>query len=266
MDAGCIQLLVFLALAAIGGMTEGRSFWGRSTRRRWYRDVEQSFPGTHATVARDVERDLVELPGPPCPARVRFYHHVLDGGRREYSEFLAEPDWRGGAMRVTTPEWRGGLEVYYGGRDLTIGTPEFDARYVIQANPAELARRYLDQPTQALIRRLDQLGDGAFLFQIRPRQILVRVSRRMREGIQLQRFIADCYALVTRITGLGEGSVSVQPIEIGQDADCQVCGVKIEMAQRVLCSKCRTPHHSDCWGYNDGCSIFACGERRSVRA
>jgi peroxiredoxin len=39
---------------------------------------------------------------------------------------------------------------------------------------------------------------------------------------------------------------------------CKVCGCKILDTPVVNCSKCETPHHTDCWEYNTGCSVFAC--------
>jgi hypothetical protein len=60
--------------------------------------------------------------------------------------------------------------------------------------------------------------------------------------------------------------MEVQAVAIGDDATCRVCGTAIEKEKRVLCGQCRTPHHADCWAYNDGCAIFACGGRSRVRA
>src|SRR5262245_39135296 len=105
---GCLYLVI-LAIAAIVSSFEGGAFWQRRTRRRYYDDATNTFPEATVTVTRSVERDLIELPGPPCRARVRFYHHNLGDRRIDYSEFVAEPDWTGGAMRVTTIDWRGGL-------------------------------------------------------------------------------------------------------------------------------------------------------------
>jgi hypothetical protein len=45
---------------------------------------------------------------------------------------------------------------------------------------------------------------------------------------------------------------------------CQVCGV--EMSERVvLCAKCRTPHHEECWHYTGQCSTFGCREIRFTK-
>lgn len=42
---------------------------------------------------------------------------------------------------------------------------------------------------------------------------------------------------------------------------CLVCGSALERAV-VLCSKCRTAHHEECWVYNGACSTYGCREIR----
>ena len=37
-------------------------------------------------------------------------------------------------------------------------------------------------------------------------------------------------------------------------ASCHVCG-------QVICRKCRTPHHRECWRYNRGCAVYGCLSR-----
>ncbi len=39
---------------------------------------------------------------------------------------------------------------------------------------------------------------------------------------------------------------------------CQVCG-EVVTAERIACTRCRTPHHRDCWDYHGSCSTFGCG-------
>ena len=44
---------------------------------------------------------------------------------------------------------------------------------------------------------------------------------------------------------------------------CPVCGCLVE-DEPIVCEKCETVHHSDCWEYAGGCAIFGCrvSERR----
>lgn len=49
-----------------------------------------------------------------------------------------------------------------------------------------------------------------------------------------------------------------QPLE---HVRCNICGEEI-LDQMVVCRRCRTPHHEDCWHYTGSCSVFGCRETR----
>jgi hypothetical protein len=53
-------------------------------------------------------------------------------------------------------------------------------------------------------------------------------------------------------------------VSTSKGGDCRVCGVAME-ASIVFCSRCRTPHHEECWAYNGMCSTYACREIRFIR-
>lgn len=39
---------------------------------------------------------------------------------------------------------------------------------------------------------------------------------------------------------------------------CPYCRESISQWDRVDCPCCKTPHHSDCWKENEGCTVFGC--------
>ena len=41
---------------------------------------------------------------------------------------------------------------------------------------------------------------------------------------------------------------------------CPVCACSID-EEPVLCPRCQTAHHEDCWEYNEGCAVFGCKPR-----
>src|SRR5262245_15523315 len=48
-------------------------------------------------------------------------------------------------------------------------------------------------------------------------------------------------------------------------AVCRFCGTPLTAADFVVCARCETPFHRDCWEYGPGgCSIFACGGRLAL--
>ena len=54
------------------------------------------------------------------------------------------------------------------------------------------------------------------------------------------------------------------PVVYTAGGKCQVCGSEMER-WIVLCTKCRTPHHEECWTYNGACSTYGCREIRFTR-
>jgi hypothetical protein len=45
---------------------------------------------------------------------------------------------------------------------------------------------------------------------------------------------------------------------------CKVCGDEIH-EQMVVCRRCKTPHHLDCWQYTGSCSVFGCRETKYLQ-
>jgi len=46
---------------------------------------------------------------------------------------------------------------------------------------------------------------------------------------------------------------------------CGVCGEAIE-GSHVLCERCDSPHHCDCWDYCGACSVYGCGCKNKKRS
>ena len=42
---------------------------------------------------------------------------------------------------------------------------------------------------------------------------------------------------------------------------CPVCTTELSRHGLVLCQKCSTPHHRQCWTFNKGCGVYGCGCR-----
>jgi Prokaryotic RING finger family 1 len=268
LDLGCGVFFIAFGVGALLWVIS-RLWEKQHEHRRFgiYQGATRERGDARIHTGRTVERDLIELPGPPCPATVRFFHHDFGDRRRPYTEFSAATEGVAGALRVSSPEWSAALNPFYGGRDLTIGEAEFDRRFTIQSNPPAFAPEYLDGPTRDLIQSLERLGEGPFMLQVRPGQLVVRAAGRLQDGPILGLFISRCYDLVRRLNAVALPSgIELGATFVPADAKCPVCGTKIDPAPRVLCRKCATPHHAECWAYNDGCSTFACGERRSRRA
>ena len=55
------------------------------------------------------------------------------------------------------------------------------------------------------------------------------------------------------------------PLEIRlAGATCKVCGSGMT-SRIILCSRCRTAHHEECWTYAGKCATYACGASRAIQ-
>lgn len=74
------------------------------------------------------------------------------------------------------------------------------------------------------------------------------------------------YMLLIADTEAGIEFSSLTPGSDSAEVCCQICGVPPAANERVLCAACGTPHHLECWDYNQGCAIYGCRCRQHRRA
>jgi hypothetical protein len=79
----------------------------------------------------------------------------------------------------------------------------------------------------------------------------------------LRRFVEDALVIYSRIDSLLDEAAGLQVVEAGglvvDKPICNVCGAEIDRTDQVLCQRCETPLHRDCWRYNKKCAVFGCG-------
>ncbi|MBI2933806.1 MAG: hypothetical protein HYY16_19355 [Planctomycetes bacterium] len=154
--------------------------------------------------------------------------------------------------------------------DLEIGEPEFDRRFVIKANDAGFVKEFLDAPTRWAVDELRNMaGNDRILLSINSSRLMVRKQSVIARLDQLERFAQLSGQIYDRIIQFWQRANGIEiidaPVDGRQDPHCQVCGTGIPPENCVYCRRCKTPHHPDCWSFNDGCSTYACGEKRFVK-
>lgn len=161
-------------------------------------------------------------------------------------------------------------------RLVRVGNPDFDRRYVVQANDHEMACTFLSPPVRSSIGWLDRLSPpGGFLISINPERMLVQIDRNLGQGVEgLDEAVRESLVIheglrrgVSERLSDGIAIVSAGPASAGDSGPpiCKVCGELID-GPGVLCDTCRTPHHHDCWEFVGACSIYGCNGKRSIRA
>jgi hypothetical protein len=81
------------------------------------------------------------------------------------------------------------------------------------------------------------------------------------------RFVHQALTFRDQLLLVGTGAIAfvAETAEVSlENAKCQVCGEAIAQDDIVLCSRCRTPHHHDCWSYGEGCSVYGCGGKEQL--
>ncbi|MEL7500263.1 MAG: RING finger protein [Planctomycetota bacterium] len=167
--------------------------------------------------------------------------------------------------------------IFLGTEDILIGDFFFDKRYFIQSDvPAMLMARF-DERVKTLVKKIDV---GHLQWDSRATKIkqisafgttFFAVVSMVPDQDKLLSMVRNGVALVDAIGGDGETILYVEDDVIGLNldsclnrgigADCLVCGDEIHGPAYVVCNKCTTPHHAECWSYVGCCSVYACGSK-----
>lgn len=147
--------------------------------------------------------------------------------------------------------------------DIEIGAGEFDRRYVIKSSESDFAKDFLDVVTREAIDRLCNLPPfvGIIVSLNRERMILSKASVITDVSI-LRRFVDEALRIYDRIDTMLDAAAGLKVVETGGIVEkpiCNVCGAEIEAAAQVVCQRCETPLHRECWHYNKKCAVFGCG-------
>jgi hypothetical protein len=128
--------------------------------------------------------------------------------------------------------------------------------YAVHSTDPAFAAALLTSPARKQIEELDRLHDGALLVEQRPSTFVVRAEGTVDDGVPMEEFVRLCAALARRLRDL----TPTEREETIAKAACGVCGTELGY-RTVTCAACDTPHHRECWEYNAGCSVYACGGR-----
>jgi hypothetical protein len=153
--------------------------------------------------------------------------------------------------------------------DLEIGSPEFDALFVIQGNPPQKVRELLTPPLQAALLGLakwQNMHAPDLHLHLRGSNLRITKHRAIQNEIELSRFVQFCAEIQKCLEQhLPSGIEFVAATALPQETECQVCGQPLT-GHIVFCASCKTPHHLDCWQYFESCAVYGCGQSRYLEA
>ena len=267
--------LIVLFFYAFIRLLASLSAWLTGARYRAYRQVAYRFGGRY------------ESRGVSDPPTVSFQHHgtsvrvglapsipgqVQNPRTRVVARFRQGIPLRLELAPVARPA---PPQAPKGTRVVKSGDAAFDFAYLVQANDAEMARDFLSPSVRNAVAALQRLvHPGGMLVSINPERLLVQVDRNLGHSND-----ALCQAVGSTLLihdGLQAGvkwrmsqGISImegagQPDPNAGSPICKICLCPIETDPVVICARCRTPHHRECWDYNGGsCSIYGCGCRQA---
>lgn len=150
-------------------------------------------------------------------------------------------------------------------RDLTIGDPIFDRRYVVAATPNFLAERVFrpDQRARVIATVLSLADFYAARFDLDKSYLTIQATGYLAGESEAMRLVKAAEEFLGHLFR----EPAVEGVEIGElktaEGQCNVCGTDLS-GPVVRCESCRTPHHEECWTYMGRCSTYACKGKRTT--
>lgn len=160
---------------------------------------------------------------------------------------------------------------FFGMQDIEVGYRTFDDHFIVKSDDIETVRNFLNAAVQQELIKLKQLrrNDHIYLSMNSSRLLIKKLSllNRLEDLIAFYESSGRvCDEVMTLLGASGAGAIQILDVSFDGAVEtpvCQVCGDEVT-SNKVVCRRCRTPHHRDCWEYNGGCSVYACKERRYI--
>lgn len=151
--------------------------------------------------------------------------------------------------------------------EVPTGDDAFDKRFAVRGLGDQLAASLLRENVRWQVERLAQLfaSDSVYVV-IQNGRMTVRKPGVVTRYDDLQAFVEHSWALydqlmLTRVRGID--FLDEQEARTLGEVTCPVCGDTV-IDRMVYCRRCKTPHHADCWQFVGACSVYGCGETRSL--
>ena len=192
----------------------------------------------------------------PFKARIRTGTFRSRMREHLFTEFACEMPGVVARLVVASREWAGKLRL--AGSMSPVDLSRWP--YFVRANDASFALQALDAAMRRDVEEADGLHSGSFLLDLRPGTLVIRSAGSLEEQGRLARFTELAYRIAERLRTTATG-VEILEEARREEGNCRVCGCALD-GELVRCASCSTPHHADCWAYNGGCSVYACGGRK----
>lgn len=257
-----LSFLVLLAFVIfLAGMSAKAN--DRARTRRLYQQLAKRFAGVYVGGG---------WWQPPC---IRFRYgatfavaKVIDAPRRERGSLvIVQVDWPEDDLRCevfTTNEQRFDSP-FSKMPEIEVGDEGFDRHFCVRGKRRAEVQGLLSRGVQWQLEQLRKtLGrENLYVeFSHGKMQVSKHAERiRIPELEQVIQRTLDLYDQAMLARSVGIEFVEQDSAQLVVEAKCQVCGDDV-VEEMVICQRCKTPHHRDCWQYFGSCSTYGCQEKQ----
>lgn len=153
------------------------------------------------------------------------------------------------------------------GHMLLLHQDEWDRQFVVETNDDAAARQLLTGGVQSAVIMLSRIRQtGGVDISIGLGEFVVQKLAVLDQPAELSAFVRhvlELYDQASLSRSWGIDFIDHTQAQVLEDAKCPVCGDLITEGM-VFCSRCKTPHHRDCWTYCGKCATYGCGETNFV--
>jgi Prokaryotic RING finger family 1 len=144
---------------------------------------------------------------------------------------------------------------------------DFRRRWQVLAEDGDATRHLLSDGVRLAIELLwrDPIP-GELTISLSPGWLVVRKVWHSPRGAELEAFVERACNLCDQLNlavAAGIEFVAGEQPQLMEEARCGVCGENLA-DEIVVCRRCNTPHHRECWQYGGGCATYGCGGRECV--
>ncbi|HEX5106340.1 MAG TPA: RING finger protein [Pirellulaceae bacterium] len=197
-------------------------------------------------------------------ARLTVVKLPRSGGERYLQMTIQQPDFRSRCeifYYQTRPEL---IQSMRGLAAVEFDWDEFRTRWHVLAADGDEVRHCLSDGVRLAIDQLWRLPvPGEAAISLSPGWLVVRKMWGPPRGAELEEFVERVCALHDQLclaAAAGIEFIASDQAQLLEAARCGVCGDSLA-AEIVVCKRCNTPHHRDCWDYGGTCATYGCGSR-----
>jgi hypothetical protein len=252
-------ILFVVAIVAIVMAT--RSHSAASQRRGVFSGLATRFKGQFTVSAWGGKASLWFRHGDVPVLIRRFYVSEAIWKRAAVTQFSVP--WPDGRMQLQICARDPAVARRFSSRDKEIDSalPEFNAAFSITSRRPDFAKRFLTSDVLGYANRFIWPYKEGFRLKLQSGRLIIETREGVHTARDYEGFIRFCIEVFDQSLSSRESGVSFtksNEAQIVADAKCPVCSeVLVTM---VVCKRCRTPHHEDCWTYYGGCSVYGCRE------